>query len=105
MHIIIHQHRLAAFQVITFRFNMKALEAAVFQHLLFRYMRHHAVRFIHPYYLSRRMAMVQQGIMRRKAFRGKKLLGIQFTIRFTELCMPLMRDLPKLVVLWHNGFN
>ena len=58
--IAVHQHRLAAGQEIRDRLDLKALEAAVFQHLLLRYARRYRIGIIYPGDLCRRVTVVQQ---------------------------------------------
>jgi len=98
LYVVVHQYRLPGIQVIGFRKYLEPLKTPVFQHLLFGYRRNDAIGVSQLDDIGGWEHMVHQGIVRRKTFCGKKLLRVQSPVRFAELGVPLMGDLPQSII-------
>lgn len=100
--VVVHQHGLAAFQIIVFGGYAKTLQAAVFQLFVRNDFRSHGIRFAHLHDLRGRVAMVQQRIEVAEPLGGEEFLVVQLAIWLSELGVAGRRNLPQGMVV-HNS--
>ena len=102
--IIIDQHRLSALEVIVFRLDAKAFQAAVLELFILNYFGNHRKGVADLNDLGGRVAMVEQGGEVAKAFGREELLVVELATRLSELGVPFSRHLSKAIVVHRFWF-
>src|SRR5260370_10285478 len=100
-HVLVKQQHLASQDSITTGRQRACFQMVMALYILTPLLQAHIHEFLNLFHARRRIVVVEVVVVARKALCPNEILGIERSIRFTKLRVPLRRYLPQTMIAWH----